>query len=321
MTFPNLGTGRRGLVLVGLLLSLVAAWIAISGADLRRTGAVVGRTDLRFLAAALAVIAVQVVVRAARWRILLPASPRGRVPVRRIVPVTLVGYLGNAALPARLGEAVRSVVLARREGLPVTITLGSAIAERVMDTIVVAVLGGLAALIIGVDAWVIQAALIAIAGSLAALAALAVMPRLLARLGIASLAQVLEALRSVVRGATAQGRSAIATAAAISIVVWLFDATLYWLVARSLGIELEPAGAMLVSAVAVLSTAIPSAPGYLGTFELATVAAGAALGIDRETGLALAIVAHAVAVVPLSLAGAVAVTAMGVDLRRPAVAG
>ena len=319
MTLPGVA-GRRGLVVVGIALSLLAAWIAIGGADLRRTGEVVAGAEVGYLAATLAVLAAQVGLRAARWRLLLPLGPGGRTPVRRILPVTLIGYLGNAALPARLGEAVRSVVLARREGLPVAATLGSALLERILDTLVVALLGGTAALVIGVDAWVVQAALVAIAVSLAALAALAVMPGLLARLGIASLAQVLEALRSVVRGATAQGWSAIAAALAVSVVVWLLDASLYWLVARSLGVELAPAGAVLVSAVAVLSTAIPSAPGYLGTFELAAVAAAAALGIDRETGLALAVVAHAVAVVPLSLAGALAVTAMGVDLRRPAVA-
>lgn len=320
MTIPTGPAGRRGLVALGLLLSLAAAWIVVRGVDLQQTGAIVAAADPRFLAAALTVLAVQVIVRAARWGTLLPVGPRGRTSVRRIVPVTLVGYLGNAALPARLGEVIRSVVLAGREGLQTSVTFGSAVLERVLDTLVVAVLGGLAALAIGVDAWVLQVALVAIAVALGALAALAVAPRALARVGFAAIGDVVEALRRVAHGATAQRPTVIAAAIVLTIAAWLLDAALYWLVGRSLGIGLNPAGAMLVSAVAVLSTAVPSAPGYLGTFELAAVAAAAAIGIDRETGLALALVAHAVAVVPLSVGGATAAIVMGVSLRRPALA-
>jgi glycosyltransferase 2 family protein len=312
--------GRRGLILLGFAISLGAIWIVAGGTDLARTGAEVARADPRYLAAAIGVVGVQTLIRAIRWQVLLPVGPAGRTGLNRIVPVVLVGYLANAALPARLGEAVRSVVLAGREGLSVTLTLGSALLERILDTLVVAILGATAGLLIGVDAWVLQAALVGLVISLFALAALVVAPRFLARIGIDSLRDLIGVVQGVVRGATAQRPGALAIAVGATLVAWLLDASTYWLVAASLGLELTPAGAMLVSAVAVLSTAIPSAPGYVGTFELAASAAAAALGIGRETGLAFAVVAHVVAVVPISIAGALAASVMGVRLGRPVAA-
>ncbi len=303
-------------VLVGLVVSTIAAWIVASGVDLARTRTIVAGANWTYLLLALVVIAGQLIVRAARWRLLLPrAAGSSPVPVRRIIPVSLVGYLGNAILPARLGEALRSVVLARREALAVGATLGSAVLERVLDTFVLATLGLLAAVVIGVDEWIARIALIGVAVSVLALGVVFAAPRLLDRIRFGPAERVVAVIRGVADGAAGQHRSALAGAIGLSVVAWGCDATTYWLVARALDIPVEPVGAMLVSAVTVLSTAVPSAPGYVGTFELAAVAAAATLGIDHETGLAFALVAHAIAVIPVSITGAVAVLAMGVSLR------
>ena len=58
------------------------------------------------------VVAVQVALRSFRWSLLLPVRPEGRpIPARRLAPPLLVGYLGNTVLPARLGEAMRAVIV------------------------------------------------------------------------------------------------------------------------------------------------------------------------------------------------------------------
>jgi hypothetical protein len=73
---------------------------------------------------------------------------------------------------------------------------------------------------------------------------------------------------------------------------------------------------MLVSVLAVLSTAIPTAPGYVGTFELAAVAALGVSGIVGEAALAFAVLAHLMAVLPLSLAGTVSLWLVGGPAAR-----
>jgi uncharacterized protein (TIRG00374 family) len=117
-------------------------------------------------------------------------------------------------------------------------------------------------------------------------------------------------------------RRPVAEAAGLTIVIWLVDATVCWLAALSLGSEISPAAALLVIGVGALGTSIPSAPGSIGTFELAASAAARAVGLAAPAALSLAIVVHAITLIPVALAGAAAMLAMGLgslsDLARAA---
>ena len=68
-------------------------------------------------------------------------------------------------------------------------------------------------------------------------------------------------------------------------------------------------------AVTVLATAIPSAPAYVGTFELAAVSIATALGVPAETALAFAILAHLLSLLPTLVGGPIALAYIGVGLR------
>lgn len=105
-------------------------------------------------------------------------------------------------------------------------------------------------------------------------------------------------------------RPAILVAALLSLLAWGMDATLIWLAASSIGVTLEPAQAVLIAGVAVFATIIPAAPGYVGTYELAATATAVALGVDPESALAVAILAHALTLLPMAGAGAVALLAI-----------
>jgi len=71
-----------------------------------------------------------------------------------------------------------------------------------------------------------------------------------------------------------------------------------------------------VAAVTVLGTAVPSAPGYVGTFDLAAATTAQALGVAAAPALALAVLAHAMTVLPTAGAGAVSLVAMNARLGR-----
>jgi uncharacterized membrane protein YbhN (UPF0104 family) len=68
---------------------------------------------------------------------------------------------------------------------------------------------------------------------------------------------------------------------------------------------------LIVVAVGALGTSIPSAPGYVGTYELAVSSAVGAFGVPPESSLALAILLHAVTLLPLAIAGAVSLVMIG----------
>jgi glycosyltransferase 2 family protein len=269
------------------------------------------------------VLAAQFSLRMFRWsRLVASLRPDDPVPVTHFAAPLAIGYLGNAVLPARLGEAIRAAVLARAEGLAVASVLGTVLVERILDTLTLAALAGVVAAAIAPD-WMARLAAVVAAGAVVALVVLVVGGRVAAAKLRDARSGLLLRVATVAGGAAVNiataiagiPRSSLAVAVAVSLGAWLGDALLFWLVASALGLGLSLPGAFLVGAVTVLGTAIPSSPGYIGTFEAAAVAAAVALGVPSGDALALALLAHVCSTVPVASLGAVALVRRGIGAR------
>lgn len=306
---------------MGLLVSGVAVVYLANAADFAATGQLLARADPRVIVAAVVVLAAGLLLRVARWRLLLPVGDTvGRVPVRRLLGPVLIGYLANILLPARLGEGVRAASVWRRERIGLPETIGSVAVERVLDTVIVAVLGFAAVAWLQAPGWLLtgMAVVAAISGGIVAVLLSGVGSKLVTRMR--RLPRLAAPIGRFLKAASVADRRALRAAIALSAVAWLLDGVIVWFGAAALSVPLEPAEAMAIAAVAVLGTAIPAAPGYVGTYELAASTAGTALGLPPETALAVAILVHAVTYVSLAVAGLVAAMTMGpglaADLQR-----
>ena len=319
------GERTRGLLIgaIGLAISVAALWLIVGSVDIAAAGEALANANLAYLLPALGILVIGVVLRIIRWQHLLPPLPNGQMISQvRIAPVLFIGYMGNAILPARLGEAVRAYLISRREAVPFSGALGSVVLERIIDTATLAVLAFAAAVGVGAAPWVVQGTgIIALVGVsvVVVLATIGLGPfvplvrwvlvRVPERLHAMSLMPAIE--RFVEFSGGSHRRPVVIFAAVLSLGAWLCDAAMIWFVGQALGIHLAPAEAVLISAITVLSTAIPSAPGYVGTYELAAVSVATALGVASGPALALAVLAHSLAIVPSALAGAVALALLG----------
>lgn len=311
--------GRTVLRLVGLALTAVSLWLVARSVDLAAVGAVLAGANVPLLAVVPAIVALGLVIRAARWRVVLHgggiAAPLG---LGRVLPVLLVGYLGNTVLPARLGEPIRAFLLARREGLAGTRTLGSVVLERVIDVTTLALVGLAAAIAVGAAGWLVQLTALAAGVGVAVLVVLGTgAGRLVAaargRLGRRRRLEpwLARAERFALGSGAVHSAAAIGAAAAISLGAWLLDGLSMWVVAAALGIQLGPPAAMLVAAVAILGTAVPAAPGFVGTYDLAAASAAQALGVPPDQALALALGAHVLTILPPAIGGALSLAVLG----------
>jgi uncharacterized protein (TIRG00374 family) len=312
-------------VSVGLVISAAAIAILIASSDVASTLDTLSHTDLRWLVLAGGVIAIQLVLRAYRWRGILPLRPDGRrIRVIRLLPVLLVGYLGNAVLPARLGEPLRAALVSRREQVGMPEALGSVLLERLVDVVTLAGLVLTASVAVEASSWIIRAAAVVAAAGACILVILATwgvaplvtfgarFPAVARRRILAVAMEKLERLALTVGGP--HRRRVIGLATLISAGAWILEATTYWLVGRSVGIDLSPMEAMVVAGIAVLGTAVPSAPGYIGTFDLAAAVTAQALGVARAPALAFAVLVHATTLLPLALGGALALVSINFRL-------
>ena len=302
---------------LGLLISLVCIVLVLRGVDVGQTARLLAGVRPTWLALAVAFFVADLFFRALRWQVLI--APIHRVPLRRLSAYMLVGYLANNVLPARLGEVVRSHYLGDREGISRSATLGTVIVERVVDTVVLVAFGALAIIVLNVRGVVANAVLIglAVAGLLCVALAVALaahrlpgatrMARFLARwpriVGIAT--RMRDGLRVAALPRT------VAAAAVLSVAAWSCTVLAFLAVGQSLGIQLTVGEGSLLAAGTNLATAIPSGPGYLGTFEYAGQAIALAFGLTAASGLALAVLAHFLSLAISSLGGAVALIRLG----------
>jgi len=303
---------------------LVALFLIIRSVDLSTSWQILTHAAPMPLLVVFGVIAMQVGLRSWRWRLLLGSGAEGQeVPLRRIPGPLLIGYLANAILPARLGEAVRAGVLGRREHLSFGGVFGTVVLERIIDTVSLALLVSLAAALVGAPAWLTSIGLLLSGLGLLALVLLATIglePLLavsapLFRLMPASLSvPLLSAARRFIAGIRIRDRRrASLLAFGISIACWGLETASFWLTAYALGFSLDPAGALLVAGFTVLGTAIPAAPGYVGTYELAVVTVARALGVAAAPAFAYALLVHLITFGPLIVGGAVSMVAL--DIR------
>lgn len=119
-----------------LLLSLsgLLMWYAVRGQDLSRIGEYMRSADYSWLLVTMVLSALGYLSRAYRWKMQL--DPTGHnASYWDVYHAMMVGYLANMVLP-RMGEVIRCSVLRRSSGVPVQVALGTVIAERVIDVLV-----------------------------------------------------------------------------------------------------------------------------------------------------------------------------------------
>jgi uncharacterized protein (TIRG00374 family) len=77
-----------------------------------------------------------------------------------------------------------------------------------------------------------------------------------------------------------------------SVLIWLLETVKYWFVMHAFSFSVSFFALMLMNGVVNLATTIPSAPGYLGTFDLPGIAVLQAYNIPREVAASYTFVLH-----------------------------
>jgi uncharacterized protein (TIRG00374 family) len=258
------------------------------------------------LVLALGAFALVYASQAARWRLI--AAVRA-VRWAGFLQMVLSAVACNNVLPLRIGDLLRARWLGRRAAIPGGRALATVVLDRSCDLVTLFVF--LVATIpeVAGSGWSRKIAL----GSLAlviAIAALLVFARVYtrrrARGRLASRSFVRRVVRDVVEGlAQPMGRRRLAAALVLSVAAWLAFALAAILVGRSVGVHLGLVDAVFATAVINLGVALPSSPGFVGTYQWLGVAALGIVGIDHSSALAFAILLQAVWYVPTTLVGGV----------------
>jgi len=315
---------------LGVLVSVLFIGLALRGLRLDEFWNKVQTANYWWLLPSIAVYFVAVWVRAWRWHFLL--VPVKKIPTKTIFPITTIGYMGNNIYPARAGEVLRAVVLKRREGVSISASLATIIVERIFDGVVM--LGFVfvnlpeLAKLTGSSGFVGNIQQVAVIGTGVFIGAFvifllaAMFPQTTIKIGQWFIDRLLpQRLRQQTSGlmhkfldglAALRSPFNILMVFVTSLVIWLLETGKYWLVMHAFHFSVSFFTLMLMNGIVTLATTIPSAPGYIGTFDAPGIAVLIAYGVDQATAAGYTLVLHVALWLPITLLGAYFFTREGI---------
>lgn len=295
---------RLALGLAGGATSLFFLWLVFRRADLEPAWETLQDADLANVLLAAAIVQGVYVAQALRWRTLVGAV----VSFGRFLRLVLAGVGTNNVLPLRLGDLLRARWLAARGDLPSGRALGSVVRDRAADVVVLVAMLIVTLPLAGGGRWVdnlVVAGLLLLVVIAAAVAAAALYTRRRPRERLAARNRLRWAARDTLDELSASiSLVRILRVLLLSVAAWCTWALTAQVVCMALDIGVAFADVLFATAVINLGVAIPSSPGFVGTYQWLAVAALGTAGVGADSALAFALLMQAVWYVPTTLVGA-----------------
>jgi glycosyltransferase 2 family protein len=293
---------------IGFAIGGMLLWLALRGEDVEDVLAVWARSDGSWLLLGTAIYGTSLIVRVARWSCLLAVVVQARTMA--VGEVLLVGNAINNILPARLGELFRADYGKRRLGSTRSVLLATIVVERLADlaAIVAALLGAMIVLEpmlrdTGKPWQIIKfAAMVGVCLLAAALTVVVALPRM-QRISHWLPGFARSRLDDLVVGVQSWGEVRKSRFVTLTLGVWSLEALALVCVLRASGIDFGLFQLLLVLGLANLSTLVPTAPAYLGSYQFSYAVAFAALGWSSAQGIAVATTAQVFLLVPVTVLG------------------
>ncbi len=324
---------RRWQLWLGLAISVVFLALAARNLHWPEVAQALRQADYPWLIPGVAVYLIGVLVRSWRWHYLL--RPIQEVPSTKLFPVMAIGYFGNNVFPIRAGELLRIYLLKLFFAIPMSAGLATILVERAFDGIVMLgfvfvnlprlsslstdpqVSATLQALAVG--------GAVVFLGATLVLMVLAILPARSAALAQVGIDRVLPGrMRPRARQLFDQflvGLGALRSPFDVlmilgtSIVIWLLETLKYWFVMHAFPFQVSFFVLMLMNGIVNLATTLPSAPGYLGTFDAPGIAVLEGSGVSAGLAAGYTFVLHAALWLPITLLGGYYLLRTGLNLR------
>ena len=305
---------------IGSAISLVLLIFLFRKLDYAQLVTAFRQLDYRLLLPAIGSTIFSYWLRAVRWRLLL--MPVKSTVMKNLFPATVIGYMANNLLPARLGEFVRAYALAKSESLTTSGVFASLVIDRLCDGFSVLLilvitlftvhlppgmeqvqrsleLGGYA--IFGVYAVVVIFLFALKRWNQATLRFVTLLLSPLPARFTAKFVSLIDAFMGGLRLSlrpSALGAVALSSLAIWATAIWPIDLTL-----RAFGIILPASASLFIMIFLVFAVMVPASPGYVGTYHAACVYGLMAFNVGKEQALSVALVIHAIGFFPVIILG------------------
>jgi len=316
-------------LIFGIVISLLAFYFALRNVDLSSLIDSILAADPAWTLGVLLSYMVHYWLKAKRWCNLL--EPVHQARTAEVYPVMMTGFFANNFLPAHLGEFVRMYIGSKLFKISKTEVLATIVLERVLDFTVVALMFA-GALISGgtISEPLMYAGYMLISVTMLAFVVIFISLRheqhvirlvewilkpLPDRFGkrITDMqVLVLTAMHSM------KSLHLVIRIAILSLLQWALVGLAIYCALKSVGVDIDIAGAVVTLAATVLAVSLPAAPGFFGTIQLAFVLALVPFGISENDALAGSVIFHIISYSYVMISGVIALKQLNmhvVDLK------
>jgi uncharacterized protein (TIRG00374 family) len=305
---------------IGLGISAFFLYVLFREVRLKLLLAAFSGIDYRYLLWAVACTLLGYYLRAIRWKYLL--APLKKTSMNNLFPSTIIGYMANNLLPARLGELVRAYVLGEKEKMDKSSVFATLVLDRLMDGFTVLILLVATLLTLRLPEGMTEAqkgleygGYLTVGFYFLILLALVIL-KIWSTKAISFLERVLKPLPerfrikavglagSFVRGIRFSSQPGeIMGLFASSLLMWALAVWTVDLVLLAFHIDLPLTAAMFILVLIVFAIMVPSSPGFVGTYHAACMIGLMAFNFPKEKALSVALVMHAINFLPVTLLG------------------
>ena len=312
----NSGLKRKLQLLIGIAISAFFIYLTLPGLHLPAVLGSIRTANYWWILPGIAVYFVGLWLRTWRWHYML--RPIKSVPLHRLFPLICIGYFGNNVYPFRAGEFIRSFVLKETEDISFVSSLTTVFIERIFDGLVMLIFVFIAlpfAPAIPVtyrNAVIVLTVLFLIATAIFMWMAIKparveavyrwfadhLLPAKIRRITDNLYFRFMEGMQSL------NSAQDVLMIFFTSVLIWLMETLKYWFVMHAFDFQVSFLVLMLMNGLVNLATTLPSAPGYIGTFDTPGIETLAAFGVDRNLAASYTLTLHAALWLPVTVVGA-----------------
>jgi hypothetical protein len=314
-------------IALSIAISAVFLGFAIRKVDWAEAAAALAAAHYIYIVPMFGVTVWTLYIRAQRWRLLL--RPVGTPAMRTLVAATNIGFMANMVLPLRMGEVIRPVLVSRKESEPLSGILATVVLERIFDMFTILFLFGVSASLVAVSEQVRHWGYY-LSGLAAVVAAVVMVVRWQEKLALRLLQFVLHPLPATISSPvdhffggfvqaleTLQSPLTFLQLLGWSLYLWLVIAGIYLLGLLTFDVPAPLlVGSITVSAIVAIAVSVPSAPGYIGSFQLGCTLSLAIFQVSQSHAIAYSIVLHLTQFAGVVGAGLYSLAREGMTMRQ-----
>lgn len=296
-------------LLFGIIISIIFLWLAFQKGNISEVTKIIRKADIFMLLLSILFTVIGLILRSYRWK-LIGRDYEG-IKWLKFFKATSMGLMLNVFLPFRSGDLFQGYFLSKKGSISKSYVFSTVFVERLMDFLppLLLIISG-SFFIILPEQIRINKLLLIVTFLIACLFAVILFRNkfigIINRFSKFKHGDKIERLLNNIIEAIAflKNKQVIFVAIPLTFFNWIvIYPTSYLLMMKSINININYWSVLLVMSISVLSAAIPSSPGFIGTWEFFTVIALGIFNVERNRALSYAVLSHFMTFLPFVIIG------------------